>query len=88
MDSTFYASVFGVFSSPRDCKIVFQDVIPEIQENGEVINRPSEKTTIVMSMVTAKELVNYLSSHITEYEKQFGEIVDLIKMAENEKKPE
>lgn len=81
MNSMFYASVFGVYSSPRDIKIEFSDTIPSVDEKGEVIVRTSEeKNTVIMSVATAKELATILSEHVAEYEKQYGEIPDLVKI--------
>ena len=77
MEDIFYASVLGIFLNPRDCRIEFKDSMPGFDENGNLINQISPSHTVIMSLVTAKELATILNEQISSYEKQFGPIVSM-----------
>ena len=87
MNHNFYATVFNVFMSARDCKISFIDVDPVIGENGQVIDqKTSGQQTITLPLSTAKELVKILGEQITLYENQFGEIKTFLSQENPEEK--
>ncbi len=63
--------------SPYDFRIAFYNDSPkalmEGNKNVTVMERKIE-TEIILSPLAAKELANWLSGHIKDYEKLFGEI--------------
>ena len=70
-----YASIIGVFASPRDFKVQFRDLVPVMDENGTITGQEvSCDQIITMSPVTAKELIIILGDQIKAYEQQHGEI--------------
>lgn len=63
--------------SPYDFRIAFYNDSPRTQlddgKNVTVMERKIE-TEIILSPLAAKELANWLTDHIKDYEKVFGEI--------------
>ena len=63
--------------SPYDFRIAFYNDSPmTTQEEGKNLTIMDRKidTEIILSPLAAKELANWLSEHIKDYEKLFGEI--------------
>ncbi len=63
--------------SPYDFRIAFYNDSPKaMMEGGKNVTVMERKidTEIILSPLAAKELSNWLSEHIKDYEKRFGEI--------------
>lgn len=63
--------------SPYDFRIAFYNDSPKsMQEDGKNVTIMDRRidTEIILSPLAAKELANWLSEHIKDYEKLFGEI--------------
>lgn len=63
--------------SPYDFRIAFYNDSPKsMQEDGKNVTIMERRidTEIILSPLAAKELANWLSEHIKDYEKLFGEI--------------
>ena len=63
--------------SPYDFRIAFYNDSPKaaVKEGKQVsVMERKVETELILSPLAAKELADWLNSHIKEYERQFGEI--------------
>lgn len=72
-----YAEGFGIICGLADMKIDFQSVDPVVDQNGNVSETKTTEARISLSLPLAKDLTKRLCNAIADYERKFGQILDI-----------
>lgn len=81
--TAYYADGFSIATGLVDTKLDIISVDPIRNEKGDVVGEAhTPQCRVTMSLPLAKELVTQLSMALSQYEKTYGEILDLKKLRE------
>ena len=76
--------------TPYDFRMSFYNDTPKSFGNGQELQEMERtiETEVILSPAAAKELANWLMSHVNEYEKMFGSITQTSQAGETKTKDE
>ena len=78
MDNCTYADAFAIMGSLTDLKIDFALTQPTPGPDGKIIGTtPQTEHRIILSVPLAKDLAKKLMAAVSDYEKNFGTVVDM-----------
>ena len=78
MDNCTYADAFAIMGSLTDLKIDFALTQPTPGPAGKIIGTtPQIEHRIILSVPLAKDLAKKLMAAVSDYEKNFGTVVDM-----------